>query len=90
MLKKNYLTHITHINTYKSKYCFIKFIKYKKLKIKINKNIRYEKNKYYLNIFSNCNQKENWKDLNNIINPNNDELPKIFKYEGKEIINIKV
>ena len=39
--------------------------------------------------FSNCNQKENYKHLNTIINPNNDELPKIFKYEGKEIINIK-
>ena len=82
--KKNKL-----FNTYKTKNCPITFIKYKKLKNKINKNIKYEKNKYYSNIFSNCNQKENWTHLNTIINQNVDELPKILKYEGKEIINIK-
>ena len=82
--KKNKL-----FNTYKTKNCPIIFIKYKKLKNKINKNIKYEKNKYYSNIFSNCNQKENWTHLNTIINQNVDELPKILKYEGKEIINIK-
>ena len=39
--------------------------------------------------FSNCNEKENCEHLNTIINPYNNELPNIFKYEGKEIINIK-
>ena len=42
-----------------------------------------KKNKYYSNIFSNCNHKEHYKHLNTMINPNNDELPNIFKYEGK-------
>ena len=42
-----------------------------------------KKNKYYSNIFSNCNQKENWKHLNTIINPN------LMSYPTYLNINIK-
>ena len=72
-------------NTYKTKNCPITFIKYKKLKNKINKNIKYEKNKYYSNIFSNCNQKENWTHLNTIINQMLMNYPKYLNMKEKKL-----
>ncbi len=52
---------------FKNNKCPNTLIKYKKIKNKINNNIKSLKNKFYKNVLKSNNQQDNWKMINKII-----------------------
>ena len=59
--------------------------RYTKLKNKIKKNIKHDKNKYYKQLFSHNKQEDNWKIINKLIKRKENDYPSIFIYKDIEI-----
>ena len=64
-------------------------MRYKKIKNKLIKHLKFQKNKYYNELFSKNNQSDNWKIINKLINKKYNNFPNIFIYNGIEIHNEK-
>ena len=64
--------------------------RYKKLKNKIKKNIKHDKNNYYKQLFSHNKQEDNWKIINKLIKRKENEYPSIFIYKDIEIYDVIV
>ena len=52
--------------------------------------MKYEKNKYYSNIFTNNNQTENWRTINISIYKSKDNLPTVLEHDGRLIYYIYI
>ena len=78
--KKNKL-----FSLYKSTNCMSILNRYTKLKNKIKKNIKHNKNNYYKQLFSHNKQEDNWKIINKLIKRKENEYPYIFIYKDIEI-----
>ena len=64
-------------------------MRYKKIKNKLINHLKFQKNKYYNELFSKNNQSDNWKIINKLINKKYNNFPNIFIYNGIEIHNEK-